>query len=77
MNKEQLENINLEVLKQQQSEYIEDLEDDLEDEDVIQKGTNPLLWDKPTYAAVSFNSKGGDENPNLFWQNWAKEQNQS
>lgn len=74
MNEDQLKNINLEVLKKQKTEYVEDLDDDLADEDIIQKGTNPLLWDKPTYAAVSFKTDGDTENPNAYWQNWAKEQ---
>jgi hypothetical protein len=77
METNQVENINLEILKKQKLEYEEDPLDDLEDQEEIKKGTNPLLWNKPTYAAVSISSTNNTENPNAYWKDWAEKQNQS
>jgi hypothetical protein len=39
------------------------------------KGTNRLLWNTPVYSAVGINLKDNkNENPNEYWQKWAKEQ---
>jgi hypothetical protein len=76
MEENQIENANLELLKKQKIEYAEDPLDDLDEQEIPKKGTNPLLWNKPTYAAVSFDSNKETENPNVYWQNWVENQNQ-
>lgn len=77
MENNQIENINLEVLKKNKTDDVFDLPSD--ESPAFEKGTNPLLWDKPVYVAVSVNSSKANktQNPNAYWEEWAAKQNKN
>jgi hypothetical protein len=73
-NKKQIEDP---ILSQIQREInsLKTLSDESSIEEPVKKGTNRLLWDAPVYSAVGIDMENENiENPNAYWQNWAKEQ---
>jgi hypothetical protein len=73
-NKKQIENPVLNKIEQKKEKIFFGLTEEDDEEELI-RGTNPLLWDKPTYSAVDINlDDDKTENPNAYWEKWAKEE---
>jgi hypothetical protein len=73
-NKKQIENPILNKIEKNKIDFSYGLTEEDEPEQII-LGTNPMLWNAPTYSAVGIDLKKENiENPNFYWENWAKEQ---
>jgi hypothetical protein len=73
-NNQQIEDPNLNIVKKK-LEQDNSSKFSTEEDSTLKKGTNPLLWNVPTYTAVGIDLENDDiENPNAYWENWAKTQ---